>query len=82
MHDAWYFSIGCLPDTTKQAIAEHLLNAHTGYQKDFEGIVDFMMRGKSTDGKETLSQIQKIDQRRNQDFTNVAPEMAKLLNYV
>ena len=82
MHDAWYFSIAALPDTAKQAIAEHLNNALTGYRKDFDGIVDFMMQGKSSDGAETRQQIQKLDTRREQNLATVAPELAELLNYV
>ena len=49
------------------------------YKKDFEGIVDFMMRGESTDGSETLRQIAKLDQRRNQDLKTVEPELWKIL---
>ena len=81
MHDAWYFSIAALPDIAKQAIANHLNNASTMYKKDFVGIVDFMMRGQSTDGAETRRQIQKLDQRRNQNLATVAPELAELIGY-
>jgi len=82
MHDAWYFSIAALPDTAKQHIANHLNNSLTMYKKDFAGIVDFMMRGQSTDGAETRRQIQKLDQWRDQNLAKIAPELAKLLEYV
>jgi hypothetical protein len=82
MHDAPYFSIASLPDHAKQAIAEHLNSVVTGYKKDFAGIVDFMIGGISTDGTETCQQIQKLDQRREQNLADVAPELARLLNYV
>jgi glutamate-1-semialdehyde 2,1-aminomutase len=82
MHDAPYFSIAALPDTAKQAIAKHLNSVHTGYKRDFDGIVDFMMQGQSTDGAETRRQIQKLDARREQNLARVAPELAELLNYV
>ena len=81
MHDAPYFSIAALPESAKQAIAEHLSNAQTGYQKDFDGIVDFMMQGQSTDGVETCQQIRKLDQRRDQNLATVAPELAQILKY-
>ena len=81
MHDAQHFSVASLPDTAKQAIADHLNTVSTGYKKDFEGIVDFMMRGQSTDGSETRRQIQKLDQWRDQDLSAVAPEFACLINY-
>jgi len=84
MHDAPYFSIAALPNSAKQAIAEYLNTALIPgmYKKDFAGIVDFMMRGQSTDGTETRQQIQKLDQRRDQNLVDVAPELAELLNYV
>jgi MoaA/NifB/PqqE/SkfB family radical SAM enzyme len=82
MHDAWYFSIAALSDTAKQAVADHLNTVLTTYKKDFVGIVDFMMRGESTDGTETCRQIQKLDQWRDQNLATVAPELAELLNYV
>jgi sulfatase maturation enzyme AslB (radical SAM superfamily) len=82
MHDAPHFSIAALPESAKKAVAEHLSKAQTGYQKDFEGIVDFMMQGQSTDGIETCQQILKLDQRRNQNLADVAPELVKLLDYV
>ena len=81
MHDAWYFSIAALPDTAKQAIAKHLNSVQTGYKQDFAGIVDFMLRGNSTDGAETQKQIQKLDQRRNQNLKDVMPELAELIGY-
>jgi hypothetical protein len=82
MHDAPYFSVAALPDSAKQVIADHLNTAVTEYKKDFAGIVDFMMRGQSTDGSETRRQIQKLDRWRDQDLAAVAPELAELLNYV
>ena len=81
MHDAPYFSIASLPDHAKQAIAEHLNSVATGYKKDFAGIVDFMMGGTSTDGNETRQQIQKLDQRRDQNLCDVAPKLARILDY-
>ena len=82
MHDAWYFSVASLPLDAKHAIADYLKSVKTGYQKEFDGIIDFMMRGQSTDGAETLRQIQKLDQRREQNLADIAPELAELLNYV
>jgi len=81
MHDAPHFSIAALPDSAKQAIADHLNTALTGYRKDFMGIVDFMMQGQSTDGIETCRQLLKLDRWRDQNLIDVAPELAELLNY-
>ena len=82
MHDAWYFSIGCLPDTAKKAIGEYLGSIDTIYKDEFDRIRDFMMRGASTDGFMTCMKIADLDRKRNQDLRQVAPELAELLNYV
>ena len=82
MHDAWYFSIGCLPDSAKQAIGEYLDSVDTIYREEFDRIKDFMMRGASTDGFITRMKIADLDRKRQQDLNLVEPEFAKLINYV
>jgi MoaA/NifB/PqqE/SkfB family radical SAM enzyme len=81
MHDAWYFSIACLPDSAKQAIAEYLDNIDTIYRGEFDRIRDFMMGGASTDGFMTRMKIADLDRKRNQNFALICPEMAALIQY-
>jgi glutamate-1-semialdehyde 2,1-aminomutase len=81
MHDAWYFSIGCLPDSAKKAIGEYLDSVDTIYREEFDRIKDFMMRGASTDGFMTCMKIADLDRKRNQDLTTVEPEFAELIEY-
>jgi hypothetical protein len=83
MHDAWYFSISRLPAATKQQIADHLGNCNMPgqFRAEFGRIIDFMNRGESSDGSETLQQIRKLDQRRQQDLKKIAPELAQILSY-
>ena len=81
MHDAWYFSIACLPDSAKTAIAQYLDSVVTIYREEFDRIRDFMTRGASTDGFMTCMKIQDLDQKRNTDLAVTAPELAQLLNY-
>jgi pyruvate-formate lyase-activating enzyme len=83
MHDAWYFSISRLPSTAKEHIAYYLGTCNTPeqFQKEFGGIIDFMNRGESSDGEETRQQIRRLDQRRHEDLTKIAPELANILNY-
>jgi MoaA/NifB/PqqE/SkfB family radical SAM enzyme len=83
MHDAWYFSISRLPADAKQELASYLSMCNTPevYQFDFERIINFMNNGESMDGEETRSQIQQLDHRRNQNLTNLAPELAEILGY-
>ena len=84
MHDAWYFSVACLPDAAKQAIQQHLLLADVPpqFRQEFDRIIDFMMRGASTDGFMTRMKIADLDRKRSTDFATVAAEMARLINYV
>jgi MoaA/NifB/PqqE/SkfB family radical SAM enzyme len=84
MHDAWYFSISRLPKTAKEQIADYLsnCNAPEQFQEDFRRIIDFMNRGESSDGEETRQQIRKLDQRRQQDLKKIAPDLARILEYV
>jgi pyruvate-formate lyase-activating enzyme len=83
MHDAWYFSISRLSAEAKQHIADYLANCDTPehFRAEFGGIIDFMNRGESSDGTETLQQIRRLDQRRQQDLRKIAPEIAQILNY-
>jgi MoaA/NifB/PqqE/SkfB family radical SAM enzyme len=81
MHDAWYFSIGCLPDSAKKAIGEYLDSVDTIYRSEFDRIRDFMMRGASTDGFMTRMKIADLDRKRDQNLAHVAPELAQLIDY-
>jgi glutamate-1-semialdehyde 2,1-aminomutase len=83
MHDAWYFSIATLPESVKLAVAEHLRTADIPqlYRGEIDNIIDFMMRGASTDGNMARMKIRDLDRKRNQNLADVAPEFAELLNY-
>jgi hypothetical protein len=83
LHDAWYFSISRLPAAAKKHIADYLSTCDVPeqFQAEFGRIIDFMIRGESSDGTETLMQIQKLDQRRQQDLKKVAIELAQILQY-
>jgi MoaA/NifB/PqqE/SkfB family radical SAM enzyme len=81
MHDAWYFSIACLPDTAKAAISNYLDSIETCYRSEFDRIRDFMNSGASTDGFMTRMKIADLDRKRGQNLTDVAPEFAELIAY-
>jgi MoaA/NifB/PqqE/SkfB family radical SAM enzyme len=83
MHEAYYFSIGTLPETAKQAIAEKLSMAPVSdtVKQEFSRIVEFMMNGASLDGDILRMKVADLDRKRNQNLANVEPEMAKLINY-
>jgi MoaA/NifB/PqqE/SkfB family radical SAM enzyme len=83
MHDAEYFSISSLPESSKITIAEHLrlalVPART--QREFDNIITFMRRGVSTDGSRMREEIARVDLRRKQNLCHVAPELAEIIDY-
>lgn len=83
MHDAWYFSIACLPDPVKATITERLKAAviPEKYRIEFDRICEFMNKGASTDGAMTVMKIKDLDRKRRQNMRIVAPEFAELLDY-
>jgi glutamate-1-semialdehyde 2,1-aminomutase len=81
LHQAECFSIGTLPDSAKQAISQRLRNVKTPHHSEFNRICDFMINGISTDGAQLRKQIALVDQRRNQNFAIIEPEMAALIEY-
>jgi organic radical activating enzyme len=84
MHDAWYFSIGCLPDGAKASITAQLRSGSVPaeYAQEFDRIIDFMNRGASTDGAMTRMKIADLDRKRDQNLWDQEPEFAQLINYV
>jgi pyruvate-formate lyase-activating enzyme len=83
MHDAWYFSIATLPDSAKAAITAYLDNCNppAKFREEFAKIRDFMNRGASNDGFMLRMKIADLDRKRDQNFAEVCPEMAELINY-
>jgi len=83
MHEAYYFSISTLPESAKQAIADHLMTAQIdeGTRTEFDRIVDFMNNGVSLDGNILRMRIKDLDFKRQQNLCDVEPEFAKLISY-
>jgi hypothetical protein len=83
LHEARYLSIANLPVTAKQEIADHLWKTQIPrqYRQEFDRIIDFMEQGEPSDGVKLRSEIRKLDQRRDQDITQVLPELAELIGY-
>jgi MoaA/NifB/PqqE/SkfB family radical SAM enzyme len=84
MHEAPYFSIATLPADVKTVIADRLTRAQVSQknQQEFRKIVDFMNNGTATDGTQLRQEINRVDHRRQENLAQVAPEFAKLINYV
>ena len=83
MHEAKYFSIGSLPANAKFEISYKLRQARVPGQVrlEFDRIIDFMLNGQSQDGALLREKIQEVDRRRNENLTQVQPELARLIDY-
>ena len=83
MHDAWYYSIATLPDRAKAGIAQQLKAAQVSERsrEEFDRIIDFMMGGVGLDAFQLRREIANTDRRRQQNFREIAPEMAELIAY-
>jgi MoaA/NifB/PqqE/SkfB family radical SAM enzyme len=83
MHEAYYFSIGTLPDSAKSVAMEKLRAANVSSQhyQEFQRIQDFMQQGASLDGNILKMKIQDLDWRRNTDLRTHHPELATAIGY-
>lgn len=81
LHEARHFSIGSLPLNVKAAVTAKLLASDVPQEtkNEFTKIVDFMNNGVSLDGSQLLEEIRRVDVRRNESLSQVAPELAELL---
>lgn len=84
MHEAYYFSIATLPESSKLAITKHLKSATVPefVRKEFSQITDFMNNGASLDGNILRMKIADLDRKRGTDLSLVEPEFARLIDYV
>jgi MoaA/NifB/PqqE/SkfB family radical SAM enzyme len=83
LHDAPWLSISHLPCSAKTTISDRLNSDifPKEYQREIQKIVEFMNQGSPYNAKELVDNIQRLDHRRNQSLSIVAPELAKILNY-
>lgn len=83
LHEAYYFSIGSLPELSKQYVKQKLESIATlgNTKQEFEKIIQFMMQGTSLDGSLLREKIKEIDLRRSQDLNQHHSELAKTIAY-
>jgi len=83
LHEAYYHSVGTLPDTAKQIAVERLQKANVTqfHRQEFDKIIDFINRGASLDGDILRMKIADVDWRRNQDLRDHHAEFAQSINY-
>lgn len=83
LHDAYYFSIGSLPETAKVQISDYLSRADvpSQYRDDVNRAVDFMNNGASLDGSILRMRVKDLDFKRKQRLDAVMPELAACIEY-
>ena len=83
LHEAYYHSVGTLPERAKQIAIERLKNANVTeyHRKEFNNIIDFINGGVSLDGNMLRIRTRGVDVRRNQDLRTHHAELADAIDY-
>ena len=83
LHEAYYHSVGTLPERAKQIAIERLQNADVTeyHRQEFNNIIDFINGGVSLDGNILRMKTKDVDQRRKQDLCDHHPELAQAIEY-
>ena len=83
LHEAEHFSISSLPEDTKFVVTNRLRTARIpeDFKQEFQRIINFMNQGTTLDGTKLKDEIQRVDQRRQENFLLTFPELARALNY-
>jgi len=83
LHEAYYHSVGTLPERAKELAKEKLYNANVSdyHMKEFMNIADFIDAGASLDGQILRKKIADVDWRRKQDLRTHHPELADAIDY-
>ena len=83
MHEAYYFSVGTLPDQAKAVAIQRLKDAQVTarHRAEFDRVIEFIERGVSLDGNILRMKVEDLDWRRKQNLCNVEPELATAIGY-
>jgi len=83
LHEAYYHSVGTLPERAKELASNKLLSANVSdfHMKEFVKIVDFINAGVSLDGQILRMKIADVDWRRQQDLRIHHQELADAIDY-
>jgi len=83
LHEAYYHSVGTLPERAKQIAIERLKNANVTeyHRREFNNIIDFINGGVSLDGNILRMKTKDVDQRRKQDLRDYHLELAQAIEY-
>jgi len=83
LHEAYYHSVGTLPELAKQVAIKNLRNADVTeyHRKEFNNIIDFIEAGVSLDGQILRMKVADVDRRREQDLRTHHLELADAIAY-
>ena len=83
MHEAYYFSIGTLPEKAKEIAIRRLETATVRdfHRQEFDRIIEFMRKGASLDGNILRMKVRDLDFKRKQNLATVAPDLANAIDY-
>ena len=83
LHEAYYLSVGTMPEKAKALAIEKLDRANvTGFhRKEFNQVIDFIRKGPSNDGQILRMKIEDLDWKRSHDLRTDHPELADAIDY-
>lgn len=83
LHEAWYLSIGTMPDRAKEIARQRLRDADVSqrHRIEFDRMIEFIDRGASMDGQILRMKIEDLDFKRRQNLRDFLPELADAIDY-
>jgi len=83
LHEAYYLSVGTLPEGAKQTAIQKLSDANVSsmHRTEFDRIIEFIRNGVSLDGNILRMKVQDLDWRRDQDLRHHHIELAGAIEY-
>ena len=83
LHEAWYLSIGTLPEKAKAVAKQRLQTAKVSnrHRAEFDRMIEFIDRGASIDGQVLRMKIEDLDFKRKQNLRDFLPELADAIDY-
>ena len=83
LHEAYYLSVGTMPEKAKQLAIQKLASADVSdfHRKEFDQVIDFIKRGPSNDGQILRMKVEDLDWKRSHDLRTDHPELADAIDY-
>lgn len=83
LHEAYYHSVGTLPESAKRLAIQRLQSADVDetHRREFDNIIEFIRNGVSLDGNILRMKIADVDWRRQQNLFDHHKELAYAIDY-